>query len=189
MKKIIFYSILLTLTILVAFKGNSQIRTKGAKYVEIAGGVPLLIDDEAFTLKNGEKVLGISYAMGTSRGNYHRLNLSYRKEFVKNTPFSSNYENYVFKYTYENTLVKGRNHLSYLGLLYGLGVGVENLNHSYNTNLPNSTMYPLASLGLNLEKFISPAFGLFIRVEADATTSAISERIKGNIGFGLKLKL
>jgi hypothetical protein len=188
MQKTIFY-ILLMLSFLLSFNGNSQIRMQGTKYIEILGGIPLLMDDGAFTLKDGEKLLGLSYAMGTSRGNYHRLNFSYRKEFVKNTQLASNYENYVLKYSYENTLAKGRNHLSYLGLLYGLGLGVENLNHSYNTNLPNSTTYPVATMGLNFEKFISPAFGLFIRVEAEATTSAISQKIKGNLGFGLKLKL
>lgn len=188
MKKSFLY-LSLAFSVLLSFQGNSQIRTKGAKYVEVLTGIPLLMDDGAFSLHQGEKMFGVSYAMGTSKGNYHRLNLSYRKEFVKATPLLSNYENYVFKYTYENTLVKGRNHLSYLGLLYGLGFGVENLNNSYYTNLQNSTAYPVASIGLNFEKFIGPAFGLFIRVDADATTSAISQKIKGNAGLGLKLKL
>ena len=172
---------------LLSFQGNSQIRT--TKYVEVLAGIPLLMDDGAFSLHQGEKMFGFSYAMGTSKGNYHRLNFTYRKEFVKSTPLLSNYENYVFKYTYENTLVKGRNHLSYLGLLYGLGFGVENLNNSYNTNLQSSTAYPVASIGLNFEKFISPGLGLFIRLDADATTTAISQKIKGNVGLGLKLKL
>jgi hypothetical protein len=85
--------------------------------------------------------------------------------------------------------LKGRNHLSYFGLLYGLGFGVENLNNSYNTNLQNSTVYPLATIGLNFEKFIGSSFGVFIRIDTDATTSAISQKIKANADIGLKIKL
>ena len=188
MKKYFLY-LTLGFLVLLSFHGNSQIRTKGANYLEVSAGIPLLVDEGAFSLKNGEKTIGVSYAIGTSRGNYHRLNFTYRKEFVKSTPLSSNYENYVFKYSYENTLFKGRNHLSYLGLLYGLGLGVENLNNSYNTNLQNSTVYPLATIGLNFEKFISSGFGVFIRIDTDATTSAISQKIKANAGLGLKIKL
>ncbi len=88
-----------------------------------------------------------------------------------------------------STLTKGKNHLSYLGLLYGLGVGIENLNHSYNTNLQSSTAYPLATLGLNFEKFLGTSVALFIRVDGDATMMAVSQKLKGNVGIGLKVKL
>ena len=188
MKKYFLY-LTLGFSILLSFHVNSQIRTKGANYLEVSAGIPLLIDDGVFSLKDGEKTIGLSYAIGTSRGNYHRLNFVYRKEFVKENSLSSNYENYIFKYSYENTLLKGRNHLSYLGLIYGLGLGVENLNNSYNINLQNSTVYPLATIGLNFEKFIGSGFGIFIRIDTDATTSAISQKIKANAGFGLKIKL
>jgi hypothetical protein len=184
-----FLYLLTVLPILLSPKAKGQIRTQGANYLEVSAGVPILWDNNVFNLKAGEKSIGLSYAMGTSRGNYHRLNFAYRKEFVKSIPISSNYENFVFKYSYENTLLKGRNHLSYLGLLYGLGFGVENLNNSYNTNLQNSTVYPLATIGLNFEKFIGSSFGVFIRIDTDATTSAISQKIKANADIGLKIKL
>jgi hypothetical protein len=184
--------LLMALIALWAFQGNSQIRTKGANYLEVMGGKPLLLDNGNFTTQAGEGIYGLSYAIGSIRGNYHRLNFSYRKEFVKSLNTlsqASNYENFTLKYSYESTLTKGRNHLSYLGLLYGLGVGIENLNRSYNTNLQSSTAYPLATLGLNFEKFLGTSVALFIRVDGDATMMAISQKLKGNVGIGLKVKL
>ena len=76
-----------------------------------------------------------------------------------------------------------------LGLMYGAGIGFESLKNSPNDNLPKERTYPLVTIGLQFEKFLSPQFALFTRIDADATTSNISQPFKGNVQLGLKIKL
>jgi hypothetical protein len=182
MKKHILYFVFLFC--LIYQKAHCQIRLKGTNYLEVMAGKPLFIDG----FQVGEKNYGISYAIGTSRGNYHRLNALYRKEFVKGN-VASNYENYTAFYSYERTLAKGRNHLTYVGLLYGAGFGVENLNNTYNTALQSSTAYPLLYVGINLERFIYTGMAVFARIDGNGTTAATSQKIKGDACIGFKIRL
>lgn len=171
---------------------KAQIRDKGSNYLELLTGVPILSGESFSNWKNGEHYFGASYAIGTTRGNYHRITLSFKREYLLDYAIKSsspNYENITFKYGYEKTLAKGKNHLSYFGLLYGLGVGMEKLNNSYNTNIGNENIYPLLTVGLNFEKFLTRNFALFSRIEADATIINISQKTKGTLAFGIKVGL
>ncbi|NBB29925.1 hypothetical protein [Cellulophaga sp. BC115SP] len=166
-----------------------QIRNSGANYLELWAGKPLLFSDNGLSWRAGESVLGLSYAIGSSRGNYHRLTAKYRKEYVSSqlVGSSEHYDNYQFGYSYEKTLHIGKKHLSYWGLVYGLGLGIEN--HIPITEQTSTVAYPYATLGLRYEKFLGPNVGILIGLDADATTSVISQKGKSNLFLGVKFKL
>lgn len=166
-----------------------QIRNKGANYLELWVGKPLLFSDNGLSWRSGESVLGLSYAIGSARGNYHRLSAKYRKEYVSSqlVGSSEHYDNYLMGYSYEKTLHISKKHLSYWGLVYGLGLGIEN--HIPITEQTSTVAYPYATLGLRYEKFLGPNVGILIGLDADATTSVISQKVKSNLFLGVKFKL
>jgi len=166
-----------------------QIRNKGANYLELWVGKPLLFSDNGLSWRSGESVLGLSYAIGSSRGNYHRITTKYRKEYINSQVIGSDehYDNYQLGYGYEKTLHIGKKHLSYWGLVYGLGIGVEN--HVQITEQTSTVAYPYATLGLRYEKFLGANVGVLVGVDADATTSVISQKVKSNLLLGVKFKL
>ena len=166
-----------------------QIRNKKTTYLELSGGIPILLDNNHFpqNWKEGERIYGLGLCFTNTKSNYHRIQLNYKEEKVlDNAAF---YTNTQFKYNYESMLLKGKYHRSFLGFLYGAGIGFESLKNSPNANLTHDKAYPLLTLGLNFEKFISPTFALFVRLDADATTASISQSIKANAQIGLKFKL
>ncbi len=166
-----------------------QIRNKNTTYLEISGGTPIIIDQQRF-LQNwseGERTYGFGVCFTNAKANYHRIHLHYKQEKI--TVNAAFYTNAQLKYSYETLLLKGSYHRSFLGLLYGGGVGFELLRNSPNANLSNDKVYPFLTVGLHMEKFISPGFALFLRLDTDATTTAISQRIKANAQIGLKFKL
>ena len=103
------------------------------------------------------------------------------------TIFSSS--NAQLKYLYESILLKGRYHRSFLGFIYGAGIGFESLKNSPNLNLTVDKTYPLLTLGINFEKFIAAPVALFVRVDADFTTFPISQSLKANAQVGLKFRI
>ena len=175
--------------VLGTWASYGQIRNKGANYLELLVGKPLLFSDNGFSWRSGETVLGISYAIGSSRGNYHRISAKYRKEYVSSQLIggSEHYENYLLGYSYEKTLHIGKKHLSYWGIVYGLGIGVEN--QIQNTEQSSTVVYPYATLGLRYEKFLGRNVGIVAGLDIDATTSAISQKVKSNLLLGVKFKL
>ncbi len=175
--------------VLSVWNSYGQIRNKGANYLELWVGKPLLFSDNGLSWRGGESVLGLSYAIGSARGNYHRITAKYRKELVssKLVGSSEHYENYLLGYSYEKTLHIGKKHLSYWGLVYGLGLGVEN--HIPITEQTSTVAYPYATLGLRYEKFLGRNIGILVGLDADATTSVISQKVKSNLLLGVKFKL
>jgi hypothetical protein len=188
----IFMRIMLLLPLLFVFCLNAvigQIRNKNTTYLELSGGIPILLDDNQFqqNWKEGERIYGMGLCFTNAKSNYHRIQLNYKEEKVlDNVSF---YTNAQLKYLYESMLLKGKYHRSFLGFLYGAGIGFESLKNSPNANLTPDKAYPLLTLGLNFEKFISPTMALFVRLDADATTATISQSIKANAQIGLKFKL
>lgn len=195
--KRLFYSLqILLLGILLDFSAMAQIRNHGNIYLEFSGGIPLLFDNQGHStnLRNtfsewsqGEQLWGLGICVSNAKANNHRVAITYKQENVMNSP--ANFKNFLLKYSYETTLVKGRNHLSYLGLLYGGGLGLETLQHSPNLALNQEKIYPFLNIGLNLEKYLISQFGIFIRLDMDATTANISQNIKANAQMGIKCKI
>jgi hypothetical protein len=172
------------------FWGNiaySQIRNQSTHYVELMAGTPIIADNSLLQYYyRGERYYGACYALGTNAENYHRISVDYRKEFVDSTLLY--YENSSIKYTYESTIAKGKYHMSFLGLVIGAGLGFEREGDK-SQEKPGQIAYPFLTLGLNFEKYIAPPFGLFIRAEANGTTSPISRKLKANLGFGIKIRI
>jgi hypothetical protein len=166
-----------------------QIRNKNTTYLELSSGIPIILDNYHFpqNWKDGERIYGIGLCFTNVKSNYHRIIVNYKEEkILDNAAF---YTNTQIKYLYESMLLKGKYHRSFLGFLYGAGVGLESLKNSLNANLTHEKAYPLLIIGLNFEKFISPTLALFLRLDADATTATISQSIKANAQIGLKFKL
>ncbi len=190
MKLVVNISILTYLLILLNInRVVGQIRNKNTTYLELSGGNPIIIDEHRF-LRNwseGERVYGLGLCFTNAKANYHRIHLHYKQEKVMDN--AAFYTNAQIKYSYETLLFKGKYHRSFLGFLYGAGIGFESLRNSPNANLSNDKVYPFLTVGLHMEKFISPGFALFLRLDTDATTTAISQRIKANAQIGLKFKL
>ncbi|MEY4541004.1 MAG: hypothetical protein RLZZ306_2761 [Bacteroidota bacterium] len=168
---------------------QAQIRTKHSTYLELSGGFPLILNgNQSFEYwKKGERVYGIGMCFTNVKSNYHRIQLGYREEKVLDSP--AFYTNVKVKYLYESMVLKGKYHRSFLGFLYGAGIGFESLKNSPNINLTTDKTYPLLSLGLNFEKIIATPVALFIRMDADFTTSPISQPIKANVQMGLKFRI
>jgi hypothetical protein len=188
MKKPI-YLIFALLFVLVSFSTQAQMRTKNTKYLEFSGGLPLLFGGNQTLefFKKRERVYGLGLCFTNAKSNYHRIQVGYREENVLDSP--AFYTNTQVKYSYESTLLKGKYHRSFLGILYGTGIGFEQLNDSPNINLTADKFYPLLTLGLNFEKYLLPPFALFVRVETDFTTSNISQLMKVNTQIGLKFSI
>jgi hypothetical protein len=184
--------IILLIPLLFLFCLNAvigQIRNKNTTYLELSGGIPILLDHNHFpqNWQEGERIYGMGLCFTNAKSNYHRIQVNYKQEKVlDNVAF---YTNAQLKYLYESMLLKGKYHRSFLGFLYGAGISFESLKNSPNVNLTHDKAYPLLTLGLNFEKFISPAMALFVRLDADATTATISQSIKANAQIGLKFKL
>jgi hypothetical protein len=189
MKILLKIFLLLMMLCLSVSMTQAQIRTKHTKYVEVSGGFPLiLIGNQSLEYwKRGERVYGIGMCFTNAKSNYHRIQMAYREEKVLDSP--AFYTNLQLKYSYESTILKGKYHRSFLGFLYGAGIGFESLKNSPNVNLTIDKTYPLLSLGLNFEKFIATPVALFIRMDADFTTSPISQPIKANAQIGLKCRI
>ena len=168
---------------------QAQIRTKHTTYLEFSGGIPLFFQGNQSLQywKNGERVYGVGLCFTNAKSNYHRIQLGYREEKVLDSP--AFYTNAQLKYLYESILLKGRYHRSFLGFIYGAGVGFESLKNSPNLNLTVDKTYPLLTLGINFEKFIVAPVALFVRVDADFTTFPISQSLKANAQVGLKFRI
>jgi hypothetical protein len=69
--------------VLGTWTSYGQIRNKGANYLELWVGKPLLFSDNGLSWRSGESVLGLSYAIGSARGNYHRITTKYRCKLPK----------------------------------------------------------------------------------------------------------
>jgi hypothetical protein len=166
-----------------------QIRNRASRYIELSGGIPLFLTNNNFpqNWKEGERVYGLGFCLTNAKSNYHRIAFCYKEERVLDSQ-SAYFRNFQLKYNYENTLWKGKYHLSYLGFFYGLGVGFESLKNAPTTHATSEKAYPLVNLGFNFEKFIAPQMALFCRIEADASTTTISQPLKGNVQAGLKFK-
>jgi hypothetical protein len=149
--------------VLISVSTQAQMRTKNTKYLEFSGGLPLLFggNQSLEFWRMGERVYGLGLCMTNAKSNYHRIQVGYREEKVLDSP--AFYTNTQLKYSYESTLLKGKYHRSFLGILYGAGIGFEQLNHSPNLNLTADKFYPLITLGLNFEKYVLPPFALFVR--------------------------
>ena len=186
MKTILFF--ILCLFILI-HSAQAQIRNHRTKYLELSGGIPLILNNNQFpqNWKAGERVYGLGLCFTNAKSNYHRIGVNYKEEKVENSP--AYFTNLTFKYSYESTLLKGKYHRSFLGFMYGAGIGFESLKNSPNDNLPKERTYPFVTIGLQFEKFLSPQFAFFTRIDADATTSNISQQFKANAQLGLKIKL
>jgi hypothetical protein len=188
----VFMRIMLLLPLLFLFCLNTiigQIRYKNTTYLELSGGIPILLDNNHFpqNWKDGERIYGMGLCFTNAKSNYHRIQLNYKEEKVLDSP--AFYTNAQLKYLYESTILKGKYHRSFLGFIYGAGIGFESLKNSPNVNLSADKTYPLLTLGLNFEKFITAPVALFIRLDADFTTAPISQAIKANAQIGLKFKL
>lgn len=183
------HSIFALLFVLISMTTQAQMRTKNTKYLEFSGGLPLLFggNQSLEFWRKGERVYGIGLCFTNAKSNYHRIQVGYREEKVLDS--HAFYTNTQVKYSYESTLLKGKYHRSFLGILYGAGLGFEQLNHSPNINLTSDKFYPLVTLGLNFEKYVLPPFALFVRVETDFTTSNISQLMKANAQIGLKFSI
>jgi hypothetical protein len=184
--------IILLIPLLFLFCLNAvigQIRNKNTTYLELSGGIPILLDNNHFpqNWKDGERIYGIGLCFTNVKSNYHRIIVNYKEEKVMDN--AAFYTNTQIKYLYESMLLKGKYHRSFLGFLYGAGVGFESLKNSPNVHLTQDKAYPLLTIGLNFEKFISPTMALFIRLDADGTTATISQSIKANAQIGFKFKL
>jgi hypothetical protein len=167
-----------------------QIRNKGSHYTELSGGIPLFLKNNDFpqNWKERERLFGLGFCLTNAKSNYHRIVFCYKEERVLDSQ-SAYFSNFQLKYTYENTVLKGKYHLSYLGFFYGVGIGLESLKNAPATHSQSEKAYPLVTLGFNFEKFIAPKTALFFRIDADASTTNISQQLKGNIQVGLKFKL
>lgn len=168
---------------------QAQIRNKKTTYIELSSGIPIILTDNQFpkNWQEGERIYGVSLCFTNVKSNYHHVNMTYKKEKVQDSP--AYYTNFLLKYSYESMLLKGKYHLSYLGFMYGAGIGVESLQNSPNNNISKQQTYPLVTVGLHFEKFLVPNFALFAKIDADATTANISQNIKGNAQIGLKFTL
>jgi hypothetical protein len=186
MKKQLYTTICL---VFIIHSIQAQIRNHRTKYVELSGGIPLILSNNSFLQhwKDGERIYGLGLCFTNAKSNYHRIGLHHREEMVENSP--AYFTNLTFKYSYESTLLKSKYHLSYLGLVYGAGVGIETLRNSPNDNVPKEIAYPLLTVGLQFERFLGPQFAFFSRLDTDLTTSNISQRLKANAQIGLKFKL
>lgn len=175
--------------VLLIHSAQAQIRNYRTKYLEISGGIPLILNNNQFpqNWQAGERVYGLGLCFTNAKSNYHRIGINYKEEKIENSP--AYFTNVTFKYSYESTLLKGKYHRSFLGFIYGAGIGFESLKNSPNDNLPKERTYPLITMGLQFEKFWSPHWALFAKIEADATTSNISQAFKANAQLGLKIKL
>jgi hypothetical protein len=175
--------------VLISLFTQAQMRTKNTKYLEFSGGLPLLFGENQSLefWKKGERVFGLGLCFTNAKSNYHRIQVGYREEKVLDSP--AFYTNTQMKYSYESTLLKGKYHRSFFGLLYGAGIGCEQLIDSPNINLTADKFYPLVTLGINFEKYVLPPFALFVRVETDFTTSNISQLMKANTQIGLKFSI
>jgi hypothetical protein len=187
--KILIQTIFILVLCLNFSKMKAQIRTKHTTYLEITGGIPLILDGNQSLnyLKKGERVYGLGLCFTNAKSNYHRIQVGYREEKVLDNP--AFFTNTQLKYSYESTLLKGKYHRSFLGVMYGAGIGFESLKNSPNVNLTADKTYPLLTLGLNFEKFMVSPVALFVRMEADFTTSPISQPIKANGQIGLKFRI
>lgn len=167
---------------------EAQIRNSSTDYVEMHMGLPLILDGGfGKYFKDGERIYGLGYAIATKNSNYHRIVLDYKKERIDST--AAYYQNITVKYMYESTMKTGKYHLSYLGFMYGVGVGNEKLMSSENNIGTTNVTYPFLSVGLNFEKFIVPAIGLYARAEANLANANISNKIKGNLSIGCKVRI
>lgn len=175
--------------VFMSYSTQAQIRNHRTKYLEVSGGFPLILSNNSLLQywKAGERVYGLGLCFTNAKSNYHRIGLHYREEMVENN--SAYFTNLTVKYSYESTLLKGKYHRSYVGLIYGAGVGFETLKNSPNENLSREKFYPLLTVGLQFERFISPQFAFFTRIDADVTTANISQSLKANAQIGLKIKL
>lgn len=181
-----FQLIILWLSVSVT---QAQIRTKHTTYLEFSGGIPIILNGNQSLQywKNGERVYGVGLCFTNAKSNYHRIQVGYREEKVLDSP--AFYTNAQLKYLYESIILKGRYHRSFLGFIYGAGIGFESLKNSPNLNLTVDRTYPLLTLGINFEKFIAAPVALFVRVDADFTTSPISQSLKANAQIGLKFSI
>lgn len=168
---------------------QAQIRNKSTKYLEVSGGIPLLFEDNNFpkNWQQSDRLYALSLCFGTLKSNYHRLAFAYRQEKVQDN--ATSLKNYQLKYSYEATLLKGKYHLSYLGILYGIGAGFQSLSSTIDNEPSQGKAYPFLTIGFNVEKFFSPKIAVFARLDADGTTAAIARQIKANAQVGLKFKL
>ena len=92
---------------------QAQIRNHRTKYIEISGGIPLILNNNQFpqNWKAGERVYGLGLCFTNAKSNYHRIGINYKEERVENSP--AYFTNLTFKYCYESTLLKGKYHHSF----------------------------------------------------------------------------